>query len=45
VSVDRIFVTLLLDAYDEDVVNDEPRIVLRLHPNMAPVPVALCPCP
>src|SRR5438874_1838566 len=43
VSVDRIFVTLLIDAYDEDVVNDEPRVVLRLHPNVAPVQVAIVP--
>jgi glycyl-tRNA synthetase len=43
VSVDRIVVTLLLDAYDEDVVNNEPRVVLRLHPNVAPVQVAVVP--
>ena len=43
VSVDRIFVTLLIDAYDEDVVNNEPRVVLRLHPNVAPVQVAIVP--
>ncbi|HEY6876301.1 MAG TPA: glycine--tRNA ligase [Candidatus Dormibacteraeota bacterium] len=43
VGVDRIFVTLLLDAYDEDVVNDEPRVLLRLHPNVAPVQVAIVP--
>ena len=29
VSVERIFITLLLDAYDEDLVNNEPRVVLR----------------
>jgi glycyl-tRNA synthetase len=43
VSVDRIFVALLIDAYDEDVVNDEPRVLLRLHPNVAPVQVAIVP--
>src|SRR5467141_2287238 len=43
VSVERIFITLLLDAYDEDVINDEPRVVLRLHPNVAPVQVAVVP--
>jgi len=43
VSVDRIFITLLLDAYDEDVVNNDPRVVLRLHPNVAPVQVAVVP--
>jgi len=43
VSVERIFITLLIDAYDEDVVNDEPRTLLRLHPNVAPVQVAVVP--
>jgi glycyl-tRNA synthetase len=43
VSLERIFVTLLLDAYDEDVVNNEPRVLLRLHPNVAPVQVAVFP--
>jgi glycyl-tRNA synthetase len=43
VSVERIFITLLIDAYDEDVVNNEPRVVLRLHPNVAPVQVAVVP--
>ena len=43
VSVDRIFITLLIDAYDEDTVNNEPRVVLRLHPNVAPVQVAIVP--
>jgi glycyl-tRNA synthetase len=33
----------LLDAYDEDVVNNEPRVVLHLHPNVAPVQVAVVP--
>src|SRR5207249_10773824 len=40
VSVDRILITLLLDAYDEDVINNEPRVVLHPHPNVAPVQVA-----
>jgi glycyl-tRNA synthetase len=43
VSVDRILITLLLDAYDEDIVNNEPRVVLHLHPNVAPVQVAVVP--
>jgi glycyl-tRNA synthetase len=42
-GVDRMFVTCLVDAYDEDVVNDETRVVLRLHPNVAPVQVAVVP--
>src|SRR5207248_9718343 len=40
---ERIFITLLLDAYDEDIVNNEPRVLLRLHPNVAPVQVAVVP--
>jgi len=43
VSVERIFITLLVDAYDEDLVNNEPRVVLHLHPNVAPVQVAVVP--
>ena len=43
VSLERIFITLLLDAYDEDVVNNEPRVVLHFHPNVAPVQVAVVP--
>jgi glycyl-tRNA synthetase len=33
----------LLAGYDEDVVNDEPRTVLRLHPRLAPYKVAVLP--
>jgi glycyl-tRNA synthetase len=43
VGVDRIMITLLLDAYDEDVVNEETRVVLRLKPSVAPVQVAVVP--
>ncbi|MGH7777805.1 MAG: glycine--tRNA ligase [Candidatus Dormibacterales bacterium] len=43
VSVDRIFITALLDAYDEEEVNGETRVVLRLHRNLAPVQVAVVP--
>ena len=43
VGVDRIAITCLLDAYDEDVVNDETRVVLRFQPALAPVQVAVVP--
>jgi glycyl-tRNA synthetase len=43
VSIERIFVALLVDAYDEEVVADRQRIVLRLHPEMAPVTAAVLP--
>jgi glycyl-tRNA synthetase len=43
VSVDRILVTLLLDAYDEEEVKGETRVVLRFHRSVAPVQVAVFP--
>jgi glycyl-tRNA synthetase len=43
VSIERIFVALLVDAYDEEVVGERERTVLRLHPRMAPVTAAVLP--
>jgi glycyl-tRNA synthetase len=43
VGVDRIMLILLIDAYDEDVMSGERRVVLRLHPSVAPVQVAVLP--
>jgi glycyl-tRNA synthetase len=42
-GVDRIMVTCLLDAYDEEEVRGETRVVLRLHRDVAPVQVAVMP--
>ena len=44
-GVDRTFLNLLLDAYEEepDPSGKEPRTVLRLHPMLAPVKVAVFP--
>jgi glycyl-tRNA synthetase len=42
-GVDRILLVLLLDAYDEEQVQGETRVVLRLHPAVAPVQVAVLP--
>ena len=39
----RTMAAFLLAAYDEDVVNDETRTVLRLHPRLAPYQVAVLP--
>jgi len=39
----RTMAAFLLAAYDEDVVNDEARAVLRLHPRLAPYKVAVLP--
>ncbi|MGB8467751.1 MAG: glycine--tRNA ligase [Candidatus Babeliales bacterium] len=43
VGVGRLFLTLLFDAYAQDVADGEPRIVLRLHPSIAPVKIAFMP--
>ena len=43
VGVERIMATALVDAYDEDEVNGETRVVLRFHHNLAPVEVAVMP--
>jgi len=42
-GVGRSMMAFLLAAYDEDVVNDETRTVLRLHPRLAPYKVAVLP--
>ena len=42
-GANRTMAAFLLAAYDEDVVNDEPRTVLRLHPRLAPYQVAILP--
>jgi len=43
VGVDRLFLTLLFDAYYEDVVEGETRTVLRLDPRIAPIKAAFMP--
>jgi glycyl-tRNA synthetase len=43
VSIERIMVALLVDAYDEEVVAERERTVLRLHPETAPVTSAVLP--
>ncbi|HET8750980.1 MAG TPA: glycine--tRNA ligase [Gaiellaceae bacterium] len=43
VSIDRIMLAFLCDAYDEEVVGDRQRVVLRLHPRIAPVKAAILP--
>ena len=42
-GANRTMAAFLLAAYDEDVINDEPRTVLRLHPRLAPYQVAVMP--
>jgi glycyl-tRNA synthetase len=43
IGVDRLFLTLLFDAYYEDVVEGESRAVLRLSPQLAPIKAAVLP--
>ncbi len=43
VGTDRLFITLLFEAYDEDGAEGEKRIVLRFAPNMAPYKAAFLP--
>jgi glycyl-tRNA synthetase len=43
VSIERIFVALLCDAYHEEVVGERERTVLRLSPRVAPVKAAVLP--
>ena len=42
-GVGRSMLAFLCDAYDEDEIGGEPRTVLRLHPALAPVKVAVLP--
>ena len=42
-GVDRLALAFLADAYREDTVKGEQRIVLGLHPSLAPVKVAVLP--
>lgn len=43
VGVDRAFLTFLIDAYAEEEVKGEKRVLLKLHPQLAPVKVAVFP--
>jgi glycyl-tRNA synthetase len=42
-GVDRSMLAFIVDAYDEDEIEGETRTVLRLHPQLAPVKVAVLP--
>ena len=42
-GADRAMLAFLVDAYDEDEIGGESRTVLRLHPQLAPVKVAILP--
>ncbi len=42
-GVDRAALAFLIDAYDEDIVEGETRVVLRLHPRLAPIKAGVFP--
>jgi glycyl-tRNA synthetase len=42
-GVNRTMLAFLVDSYAEEVIADRPRTVLRLHPEIAPVKVAVLP--
>ena len=41
--MNRALLAFLVDGYDEEVVGDRERTVLRLHPRIAPVKAAILP--
>ncbi|MDR0351697.1 MAG: glycine--tRNA ligase [Puniceicoccales bacterium] len=43
VGVDRLFLALLCSAYAEDEIDGERRVILRLHPRIAPIKIAILP--
>ena len=42
-GVDRSALAFLCDAYDEDLAEGEPRVLLHFHPALAPIKVAILP--
>lgn len=42
-GVDRSVLAFLVDAYDEELAEKETRVVLHLHPRLAPIKVAILP--
>jgi glycyl-tRNA synthetase len=42
-GVDRTFLAVLCDAYDEELDNEELRVLLHLNPELAPIKVAVLP--
>lgn len=43
VGVERMFLMILCDGYEKEMVNDEERIVLKIHPSIAPIKAAILP--
>lgn len=43
VGVGRLFLAVLFDAYTEDIVEGETRVLLKIHPRLAPIKAAFLP--
>ena len=43
VGVERLFLTFVCDCYDEEVLDDDTRIVMHLHPFLAPIKACILP--
>jgi len=43
IGVGRLMLAVLTEAYTEEKINDEERLVLKLHPSLAPIKVAVFP--
>ncbi len=43
IGADRLMLAVLCEAYDEEIVDGETRVVLHLHPSIAPYKVAVLP--
>ena len=43
VGVDRLFLTLLFDAYHQEEIEDDTRVVLKLSSHIAPIQIAILP--
>ncbi len=43
VGLDRLFLALLINSYSKEKIDDEERVVLKIHPALAPVKVTVLP--
>ena len=43
VGLDRLLLAILINSYTKDMVNDEERVVLKIHPALAPYKVTILP--
>lgn len=43
VGLDRLFIMFLFNAYHEDIIDNEKRVVLKLHPALSPIKITFLP--